>query len=246
MIFVFSLHQQQQQQQQQQQALATTMMSAQPKQTGQPHLDSTDPYGGAKIPMLYGNNAAPRDGGGSYVPYGDGGGRPDTRDVKPATTAPSLGYHQRPPWPSYSLPAMPGPIMTNVHNPNGPMALFGGSGGANLNLSSGFHSGRAAMQQLQQHQQKYGGGIAAATDRPFKCDQCPQSFNRNHDLKRHKRIHLSIKPFPCPHCDKSFSRKDALKVSGFFFSLLFYFILFLFYFIFIFICLFYFYFYLFI
>ena len=38
-------------------------------------------------------------------------------------------------------------------------------------------------------------------------------FNRNHDLKRHKRIHLAVKPFPCNHCDKSFSRKDALKVS---------------------------------
>ena len=49
-------------------------------------------------------------------------------------------------------------------------------------------------------------------ERPFKCDQCPQSFNRNHDLKRHKRIHLAVKPFPCEHCDKSFSRKDALKV----------------------------------
>jgi uncharacterized Zn-finger protein len=49
-------------------------------------------------------------------------------------------------------------------------------------------------------------------DRPFKCDQCPQSFNRNHDLKRHKRIHLAVKPFPCGHCEKSFSRKDALKV----------------------------------
>jgi uncharacterized Zn-finger protein len=49
-------------------------------------------------------------------------------------------------------------------------------------------------------------------DRPFKCDSCPQSFNRNHDLKRHKRIHLAIKPFPCGHCEKSFSRKDALKV----------------------------------
>ncbi|RGB32239.1 hypothetical protein C1646_597024, partial [Rhizophagus diaphanus] len=45
----------------------------------------------------------------------------------------------------------------------------------------------------------------------FKCDQCPQSFNRNHDLKRHKRIHLAVKPYPCQYCEKQFSRKDALK-----------------------------------
>ena len=57
-----------------------------------------------------------------------------------------------------------------------------------------------------------GGMVVNNQDRPFKCDQCPQSFNRNHDLKRHKRIHLAVKPFPCPSCDKSFSRKDALKV----------------------------------
>ena len=49
-------------------------------------------------------------------------------------------------------------------------------------------------------------------DRLFKCDQCPQSFNHNHDLERHKRIHLAVRPFPCGHCNKSFSRKDALKV----------------------------------
>lgn len=49
-------------------------------------------------------------------------------------------------------------------------------------------------------------------DRPFKCDICTQCFSRNHDLKRHRRIHSATKPFPCPHCDKCFSRKDALKV----------------------------------
>jgi uncharacterized Zn-finger protein len=56
--------------------------------------------------------------------------------------------------------------------------------------------------------------IGQQNDRPFKCDQCPQSFNRNHDLNRHKRIHLAVKPFPCGHCEKSFSRKDALKVRS--------------------------------
>ena len=35
--------------------------------------------------------------------------------------------------------------------------------------------------------------------------------NRNHDLKRHKRIHLAVKPFGCDKCGKTFSRKDALR-----------------------------------
>ncbi|KAI9804923.1 MAG: hypothetical protein M1833_006226 [Piccolia ochrophora] len=105
---------------------------------------------------------------------------------------------------SYSLPAMSGPIMSNIHNPGSQMSLVGGlSGGLvsaypNNNMSH-LYGGSPHTPQQQQN------------DRPFKCDQCPQSFNRNHDLKRHKRIHLAVKPFPCGHCDKSFSRKDALK-----------------------------------
>lgn len=45
----------------------------------------------------------------------------------------------------------------------------------------------------------------------FKCSACDAIFSRNHDLKRHARIHLAVKPFPCGFCDKAFSRKDALK-----------------------------------
>jgi hypothetical protein len=97
--------------------------------------------------------------------------------------------------------------MSNLHNPNGqPMIV----GGMPHGLIHGFNSGHAANMQ-----QMYGTPTPqqpAHNERPFKCDQCPQSFNRNHDLKRHKRIHLAVKPFPCGHCDKSFSRKDALKV----------------------------------
>ncbi|KAH6618808.1 hypothetical protein C7974DRAFT_318124 [Boeremia exigua] len=113
-------------------------------------------------------------------------------------------YYQRPP-PSAYAPG-PAPVFSNVQNPNGGLALVGVHPG----MMPSFNSGHAAqmphfMQGHNPHQQ------AASNDRPFKCDQCPQSFNRNHDLKRHKRIHLAVKPFPCTHCDKSFSRKDALK-----------------------------------
>ena len=118
----------------------------------------------------------------------------------------------------YSLPApmsapahMSGPVMSNIHNPNNPMGLVSvQSHGLPGTMMPGYHSGHAA----HLHQQMYGNPQPTPhNERPFKCDQCPQSFNRNHDLKRHKRIHLAVKPFPCGFCEKSFSRKDALKVS---------------------------------
>ncbi|OJD35337.1 c2h2 finger domain [Diplodia corticola] len=114
--------------------------------------------------------------------------------------------YQRP-YQSYPLP---GPVLSNVNNPNGQLALVGGMhhGG----MMPGFpNSGHAASMGHMYGQPHPGAHQAPPNDRPFKCDQCPQSFNRNHDLKRHKRIHLAVKPFPCGHCDKSFSRKDALK-----------------------------------
>jgi hypothetical protein len=97
------------------------------------------------------------------------------------------------------------PVFSNVQNPNGQLSLVG----VHSRMMSGFNSSHAAAMPHflghLPHQQPQ-------NDRPFKCDQCPQSFNREHDLKRHKRIHLAVKPFPCNHCDKSFSRKEALKV----------------------------------
>ncbi|KAJ2834496.1 hypothetical protein GGI24_000353 [Coemansia furcata] len=36
--------------------------------------------------------------------------------------------------------------------------------------------------------------------RPFKCETCDQSFSRNHDLKRHVKIHSGVKPHKCPKC----------------------------------------------
>ena len=136
-----------------------------------------------------------------------------------ATFAPSSSqYGYRAQLSAYNLAArqsgsqsapLNGPVLTNMHTQNNQMAMVGlpshpMSQGA---LANGIPltSGQVAQMFGNVHQQP-------PNERPFKCDQCPQSFNRNHDLKRHKRIHLAVKPFPCMHCDKSFSRKDALKV----------------------------------
>ena len=127
--------------------------------------------------------------------------------MQPASSQPMQSY-QRPFGSGFPLPNMSGPIMSNAHSPGGQMSVVGMPPG----LISGFNSGHVAghvahLQQIYSQQTS-----VPHNDRPFKCDQCPQSFNRNHDLKRHKRIHLAVKPFPCGYCDKSFSRKDALKV----------------------------------
>ncbi|KAK0738728.1 hypothetical protein B0T18DRAFT_251771 [Schizothecium vesticola] len=139
---------------------------------------------------------------------------------------------QQPPWPGLSRPLHPhihphphphqhppahhGPVMSNLHQPGTPMSLVPGGGGGGGGVQH-FGHGQPFPYRMTHgggYIQAGGGGASgsgAHQDRPFKCDQCPQSFNRNHDLKRHKRIHLPVKPFPCGVCEKSFSRKDALK-----------------------------------
>lgn len=48
-------------------------------------------------------------------------------------------------------------------------------------------------------------------DKIFQCTQCFLAFRRNHDLKRHVKIHLPVRPYVCELCSKGFNRKDALR-----------------------------------
>ncbi|KAM8740061.1 uncharacterized protein AB9X84_020054 isoform 1-T1 [Acanthopagrus schlegelii] len=49
--------------------------------------------------------------------------------------------------------------------------------------------------------------------RLFKCTQCQRPFKRRNDLKRHYRVHSSVKimPFTCKVCDKKFSSRTIVK-----------------------------------
>ncbi|KAJ6562641.1 hypothetical protein B0H19DRAFT_992662, partial [Mycena capillaripes] len=58
----------------------------------------------------------------------------------------------------------------------------------------------------------HGGDFPATPSRPYPCDACPLSFERHHDLKRHRVTHAGERPYVCNGgCDKTFTRKDALK-----------------------------------
>lgn len=123
--------------------------------------------------------------------------------------APPMSYNNSRQPLSLGYQPLSGPILSNLHQPGNAMSMVGSVGHG---ISGGYqpgppHHAHLHMYPSQHTQQTH-------TDRPYKCDQCHQSFSRNHDLKRHKKIHLAVKPFPCDACDKSFSRKDALKVGS--------------------------------
>lgn len=211
------------------QILSNPMMPVRPpsQQSGQTTMAEVVPSKPASAPPLYTHVGPPNGHNGHSYSYNNGTSVAQSpHSAHGPTRSPPMNQNSqqmpsndfvRPPYPSYTLPAMPGPVMSNLHSPGAQMSMVGHPGSM---LPMGFNSGYAANPhgmygppKTQSPQQ------AAANDRPFRCDSCPQSFHRNHDLKRHKRIHLAVKPFPCNNCDKSFSRKDALKVSCFLFLL---------------------------
>ncbi|KAK4145311.1 uncharacterized protein C8A04DRAFT_26816 [Dichotomopilus funicola] len=134
-------------------------------------------------------------------------GAPSTPAMVPPMQYPGGRTHSVAPMASYPpYSQVPGPVMSNMHHPGAPLAMVGGmSGLSNYNNHPGMSH---HPHPLYVH---HPGGPAPQSERPFKCNECQQAFNRNHDLKRHQRIHLAVKPFGCPDCEKRFSRKDALK-----------------------------------
>lgn len=71
-------------------------------------------------------------------------------------------------------------------------------------LVAGCHKTFSRLYSLRAHQRGH------SSHRPFRCGFCPASFARNHDLKRHIKLH-DKKAWRCEGCQKIFSRRDAIK-----------------------------------
>jgi uncharacterized Zn-finger protein len=185
----------------------------------QGHLGSHSSY--PTMPTLYHNRSYnygyPGSDGQSYNP-------PPTYPINP-TSSMMNSTHAPPPPPfshAYSSPALPmypsqGHHYLHGHYPHAtpyhPYALqspsytpgvpVGGPYGTALPGNPGVLMLGANGQYMPHNPSSIGSGRGTPlSERPFKCDECVQSFNRNHDLKRHKRIHLAVKPFACEKCGK--------------------------------------------
>lgn len=71
-------------------------------------------------------------------------------------------------------------------------------------LVAGCHKTFSRLYSLRAHQRSH------SAHRPFRCSACPASFARNHDLKRHLKLHDKT-AWRCEGCNKVFSRRDAIK-----------------------------------
>ncbi|CAK7218609.1 hypothetical protein SCUCBS95973_003546 [Sporothrix curviconia] len=206
---------QHQQHQQQQHGLPSPTHAGNPMRLIPPPLSSSQASMSGMIPSPLGSGGSGR----GYSPYGHPGSAPPH---SPGLTGPvmsSSGGHMTV-MPNMGMPYGGGGPGVGVGGVGGPGSSYMGRGRPSLYSHNSLHTHHLNPHQIGHHhlpailsgKSHHGpGGPTAVHERPFRCDQCPQSFNRNHDLKRHKRIHLAVKPFPCNYCEKSFSRKDALK-----------------------------------
>nr|KAJ3403733.1 hypothetical protein HK105_004017 [Polyrhizophydium stewartii] len=108
-------------------------------------------------------------------------------------------------------------LARHVHSPASPDS-FGSSPGAispAVSIASASQSGipplsPSAILPPPTSSNNSNPSTSSGNPKPFKCEMCASTFSRNHDLKRHVRIHLGIRPYRCDLCGKSFTRMDAL------------------------------------
>ena len=101
---------------------------------------------------------------------------------------PSAPFPHTYPW----NPGQPSPMATDIGTAVYPC------------LVAGCQKTFSRLYSLRAHQRSH------SSHRPYRCTICPASFARNHDLKRHVKLHDKT-AWKCEGCQKVFSRRDAIK-----------------------------------
>lgn len=125
----------------------------------------------------------------------------------PCPTQPPAQYLQSSPGPYAPRQSYPSPPDHRSSPARGGTSQYPTSPSYHQQVSPPQHSSHVPAPYFAQPPQ-----YPASPARPYSCDLCALSFNRQHDLKRHRETHSGEKPFSCNGgCGKTFTRKDALK-----------------------------------
>ncbi|KAL5507162.1 hypothetical protein ACEPAH_6618 [Sanghuangporus vaninii] len=176
-----------------------------PYSTGQPNYAPSFPTSQFPVPQ---RSMTPSLAGHTQAGYPQSVPRHRTQSVAAVPATPSGNYV-----PSQS-PSMLGHHRTQSHLQTSQLEYMTANPHA---LSPEYLQGPSTSNQANyyydQHTANAQDGQGSATpQRPFPCDMCALSFNRQHDLKRHRDTHSGERPFLCNGgCGKTFTRKDALK-----------------------------------
>jgi uncharacterized Zn-finger protein len=134
----------------------------------------------------FGSNITPPDSSYDSFTFGDNGSSPFSPDVF---------------------------LMPPLDNQKGLMPFSGGRARSNSALSlldESFSDSSFLQSATPKRQRSASNPNPDKKKKTFYCHLCPTTFSRNHDLKRHIRIHLGIRPHKCQTCPKTFTRADAL------------------------------------
>ena len=135
-----------------------------------------------------------------------------------SSMSPNMSMNYTQPYHSQTISHPQSPVAQNGYPSQG----YSYSQSSNLAIARPYPQGyripdNELMEESRPHRTEIPQTIGISSDypspvRPYSCDLCALSFNRQHDLKRHRETHTGEKPHLCNGgCGKTFTRKDALK-----------------------------------